>query len=733
MSQQQANRTAVIVVHGLGNPAPGETVRELTNSLSREPGFTVDEQLQLPAKGGSRHAATVCRLADRQDLVFTEVYWGDLSSVGDGPIGFLAALRDVAAFLPHTIRAAVSGEAGLGRLCRLITGLLLGPIAGLNIFLLVAYAIISVMEAWIGSSTKALPSWVMLLTGLLTVTGATLFLSGVSIFERLRRVLRFSKALCISSALIGLTVALLAGFILKQNATRETEDDAFSGLDGVVDRVFRHPAPTRQESNAPWERAPSLESLTPRLVVLNRPAKPKPGSKTSLQDALHGLPWEGVDPLFVVVDLSSSSGLFGRDADALVRASNRSAATGGALFLAGASPDFAKEVQARAGTQPIFCLNVDAARKRLIDDSGPFQPTRSYSWYGGLIVALLQLIWAVLAVVSLLLTLFWIALRFRQEKSRRSCWDGATAMTLLLAGLWILGIPTAWQLLFENTPESLVVNELQPIFRAAVPLIGFQWLLSLLLSLIGAFGAALFFLQRRPRADGRLILHPFVMVGSAIVGIVGPAGTLLYLIPEARGWMAWFTSGNTVAITISLALGTAVLVFQARIRPVVDIVLDVVHHFRQEFRSGRLAYARRISIEQRFQEIVRGVRQQFQADRLVIVAHSQGSVISIDAMNDPNFEVPESCEVTLITMGSPFTHLYQTYFPQSYPNLSESHWQTLRKRVKRWTNLYRDRDYVGTFVSGPSSAWPRNIPIGDGFHTGYWSEQSVLRELEAEL
>ncbi len=80
------------------------------------------------------------------------------------------------------------------------------------------------------------------------------------------------------------------------------------------------------------------------------------------------------------------------------------------------------------------------------------------------------------------------------------------------------------------------------------------------------------------------------------------------------------------------------------------------------------------------------------------------------------------------------THLYQHYFPTRYASLSDHCWGGLKSIVRRWVNVYRLDDYVGTDIE-PVPTWTRkptnapvlvNVPIGPGGHVGYWRQPEVF-------
>jgi hypothetical protein len=104
--------------------------------------------------------------------------------------------------------------------------------------------------------------------------------------------------------------------------------------------------------------------------------------------------------------------------------------------------------------------------------------------------------------------------------------------------------------------------------------------------------------------------------------------------------------------------------------------------------------------------------------RLIVVAHSQGTIIALDELKAWTGDLPP---VTLVTCGSPASHLYQFYFPDLCHDFHDPSWQPLFARLERWVNLYRLSDYVGTTVERPPLATFDQWAIAQGGHIGYWT------------
>ena len=149
--------------------------------------------------------------------------------------------------------------------------------------------------------------------------------------------------------------------------------------------------------------------------------------------------------------------------------------------------------------------------------------------------------------------------------------------------------------------------------------------------------------------------------------------------------------------------------------------------------------------------------------RIVIVAHSQGTVISADLLRYLRAqgrlrEVSGDVTLALVTVGSPLRDLYAEHFPLLYP------WMGARAPefgaagpaasevgAVEWVNAFRSGDYVGRAIWTPQD---RGFPIavvgaagmveaertadrtefclGAGAHTHYFSDDAVALAIEID-
>jgi hypothetical protein len=221
-----------------------------------------------------------------------------------------------------------------------------------------------------------------------------------------------------------------------------------------------------------------------------------------------------------------------------------------------------------------------------------------------------------------------------------------------------------------------------------------------------------------------------------------------YVAPGESSWKA-----ISAAAALLLALISARFWLPGA-RGALDIIIDVDNYLRQHPKKNtpraRIA-ARFASL---FDFILKPDLCGHKYDSVVIIAHSQGTVIVADLLrflrleNDPLASALATKDVAFFTMGNPLRQLYARAFSGLYP------WVWLPGHpthedigVAEWINAYYSGDYVGRFVwedknvpslwyrrdSGPQNiARPTVHPIsaevaqmclGEGAHTHYWDDR----------
>jgi len=196
--------------------------------------------------------------------------------------------------------------------------------------------------------------------------------------------------------------------------------------------------------------------------------------------------------------------------------------------------------------------------------------------------------------------------------------------------------------------------------------------------------------------------------------------------------------------------------------PGAEGALDVVMDVDSWLREHPVEHNPRARIAERHASLLRYIVKQHY-DAIVIIAHSQGSVITADLLrflrieDDPLFHELNG-KMTFFTMGCPLRQLYVRAFPALYEWM-ESDATTPDPRglgLVRWINGYRTGDYVGRWlwrkdddgnlyrrrendpqnIGEPSASIIGNreeLCIGEGAHTHYWdiSAKDIGRRLDA--
>jgi hypothetical protein len=245
------------------------------------------------------------------------------------------------------------------------------------------------------------------------------------------------------------------------------------------------------------------------------------------------------------------------------------------------------------------------------------------------------------------------------------------------------------------------------------------------------------------RQVARLLVNWFVMRALHILTVVSVAIFASVFATRSDLLDRYFGDFKDDALELSgvLAAVTAAPFVLKGMRAILHILVDITNHFyRARIRLWRVLpgkdklHAGEFETQQRIEARMRRVLQEVLAPgdvtHLTVVAHSQGTMIAIDVLwLTWTRRLLENVQVRLVTMGSPFTHLYQHYFPARYPPLFASHdaWGVgLAATLKAWINIYRIDDYIGTWVDG-RDGFPENHPTPTpGGHINYWSDPEAL-------
>jgi hypothetical protein len=315
------------------------------------------------------------------------------------------------------------------------------------------------------------------------------------------------------------------------------------------------------------------------------------------------------------------------------------------------------------------------------------------------------------------------------------------------------------QMLHSDTSVHAFVYELLAASAAffkpallALALLGMTLFLAFLPSLIAEFS------PRSGNSDSTRMGH-WLDAGLQLTGMVVVVIAVLYF-----GVMVWQVAEQTMfraqinvdsidllyatalvlaaSATTLVATGTHLSRTLGRWRVVLDTVLDIDNYLREHPRSNNP----RARIYARYCALLAHIAQQGYA-RIVIVAHSQGTVITADLLRLLHHPVAQGTPygalatqfplLRLVTAGSPLKQLYRARFAHLYRWIDAQNstlWPLLKSRfgLVYWLNVYRSGDYVGrdfwrTTPRYALDAQPLAIStdraelcIGAGGHTHYF-------------
>ena len=241
----------------------------------------------------------------------------------------------------------------------------------------------------------------------------------------------------------------------------------------------------------------------------------------------------------------------------------------------------------------------------------------------------------------------------------------------------------------------------------------------------------------------RLLFNP-VLVGLLIVAFLIVLA-LIFLQPYLDRNDFFVNFRNVVLPIAALAALASPLFFGHRVSNVVHIARDLIdHHYLPRLETAayffpsvyraRKKRPRRERIQNRLKLVLENTVKPREYDRVIFVAHSQGSVVVYDYLHDGGSSLyPElgGAAPSLLTFGSPLGSLYQKYFYEYAA--SQTVTPELASRLKCWINLYRVDDYIGGRITPPSGLRIDNYVMGRGGHTNYWTEREVAEALDAIL
>jgi hypothetical protein len=245
----------------------------------------------------------------------------------------------------------------------------------------------------------------------------------------------------------------------------------------------------------------------------------------------------------------------------------------------------------------------------------------------------------------------------------------------------------------------------------------------------------------------RLLVHPGIMyllialTLFALVSFAVAVGFGYFQLHEA------LKNSSRLVVQITVPVITVLgFLFRKGLGSWLHIMADITNHFFRPHSTCPWpwkptddprpeAFTRQWRSGARFRRVLEEIVRSGHVSHVTVVAHSQGTMTAIDMLRlDWAARLLAGREVYLMTMGSPFTNLYQYYFPHRYPplftdrdQLTHAWGSSLRRTVRAWTNIYRVDDFIGTRIAGDRAGeFPINRCFAPGGHTAYWQQREIV-------
>ena len=416
---------------------------------------------------------------------------------------------------------------------------------------------------------------------------------------------------------------------------------------------------------------------------------------------------------------------------------------------------------------------------QVLEDAFGFRPPPDVvSFYFFSLMLLVRWSFALLLGLLLLAIASWSWSSFKAWRSaKKELIPGLTAavgLLILQVGLWVVIIPALALWVFQQLSMEDLVRPDGPFGQLQIFLVLNLVLAAIVVACIFATWLGRFLWVRRhshdysdvnvARSISRLLISNAIFAGLFAASVIGIL--LSSVIVAAAGdivgsYTAWIIGGIAAAMTIVAFL------FLQTVGSALHILMDIISHFimarlpipwpwGEEKKPNLNNLVRQMKIEARFRRALEEVLREGEVSHLTVISHSQGSVIALDVLwynwTADLLKKRNVQNLFLVTMGSPFTHLYQYYFPVRYPplflpdgsfnNNQNEGWGRLydtfaskKPNPERctWINLFRVDDPIGTHINrqgiDKAEAFPRNYSLGCGGHTHYWSDTGVLEKM----
>jgi hypothetical protein len=255
------------------------------------------------------------------------------------------------------------------------------------------------------------------------------------------------------------------------------------------------------------------------------------------------------------------------------------------------------------------------------------------------------------------------------------------------------------------------------------------------------------------RRGGLLALQPLILLltipvsvrfGSGLVkGIVGfipmlmVSGLLNIVLSPLSGqftFMITSLAGMAALLAAAAVLGALhIIARRLWVEGPLKVILDIVRYM------GSPTY--RTTLQEAFDDRITRLEAEPSGERRVLLlAHSLGSVIAIDSLINSKEWRPTD-RVYLVTLGSPIRRSFIRFFPgYLFPTSVDASARIVASRVAyfSWINVHRRWDYVGTGLGLDREGLGQDLSTGQitsvmSSHSDYWDDEVVIGTIKSAL
>jgi len=160
-----------------------------------------------------------------------------------------------------------------------------------------------------------------------------------------------------------------------------------------------------------------------------------------------------------------------------------------------------------------------------------------------------------------------------------------------------------------------------------------------------------------------------------------------------------------------------------RVLPLYDLCGDVAFYVKNA--------EQRAIVEGHLRQILESVTTSFSSADVLLVTHSLGSVVASHCLLKSGNSLAKA-KLTLVTLGSPIRKMSRIFKSVvSCPEELVARYM-VNSVPKRWVNLWRDFDIIGTSLFKRAPGLVSEKSLGIGGHRNYWSDARLWYEM-AEL